>query len=274
MNTNQLNDLLAWRAQREAGLRGEYSWLSLAGLAWLSEGQNAVGSAAGSAVPLPARFPERAGALYLDAGLAQLEPAPGAAWRLGEQLLAGRSGPLRPDTSGEPDLLFLDDLRLMLIQRGDQLAARLWDPQHPTRLDFPGCPWFEPRPDLRLLARVERHQPPRQVTITQMTGTEYTAQMHAALAFEIEGQTYRLDAELRDDGRYTMMFKDATAGKTSYGAGRFLVSELPAGNEVVLDFNYAYSPPCAYTEFATCPLPLPQNVLPIPIEAGEQAEPH
>ncbi len=273
MEARQLEDLLAWRAQREAGLRGEYSWPALAGLAWLEEGANPVGSAPGSRVQLPPRFPPFAGVLHWH-GAVELDPAPGAAWRLAEQPLTGRSPALRADSSGQPDLLYLDDLRLILIERAGRLAARLWDPQHPTRLSFPGCIWYPPVPELRLQARLEAYQPPKAVQVAQITGGEHTVQMHAALAFEIDGQTHRLDAERLPDGRYYLMFKDSTAGKSTYGAGRFLTSEQPAGDTVILDFNYAYSPPCAFTEFATCPLPVPQNILPIPIEAGEQARPH
>lgn len=272
---DHFNDLLAWRTQREASLRGEYSWLALAGLAWLQDGANSVGSAPDSRVQLPPRFPSLAGVLHLQNGAAELEPAPGVAWRLGEQPpLSGRSAALRDDSGGQPDLLYLDDLRLVVIERAGRLAARLWDPQHPTRLNFPGCTWCPPAPKLRLLARVELYQPPKPVQIVQITGGEYTAHMQAALAFEIDGQTHRLDAEQMQDGRYNLMFRDTTAGKTTYGAGRFLISEQPAGDTVILDFNYAYSPPCAFTEFATCPLPVPQNILPIPIAAGEQAKPH
>ncbi|MCW5879177.1 MAG: DUF1684 domain-containing protein [Anaerolineales bacterium] len=274
MKAEQMQELQAWRTQREASLRGEYSWLALAGLGWLEDGANSVGSAHDSRVQLPPRFPSLAGVLHLQNGVAELELAPGAAWRLGEQPLTSRSPALHDDSGGQPDLLYLDDLRLVVIQRAGRLAARLWDPQHPTRLNFPGCIWYPPASQLRLLARVEPYLPPKPVQIAQITGGEYTAHMQAALAFEIDGQIHRLDAEHTQDGRYTLMFKDATAGKTTYGAGRFLTTEPPVGDTVILDFNYAYSPPCAFTEFATCPLPVPQNILPIPIEAGEQTKPH
>lgn len=273
MSADPTQALLAWRSEREASLRSEYSWLALAGLSWLSEGANPVGSGPQAMVPLPARFPAEAGVLLLENGQASLHPAASAAWRLGSQPLTGPT-PLRDDSAGQPDALFLDDLRLVVIERAGRLAARLWDPQQPTRLNFAGCQWYEPNPALRLQARVEEHKPPKAVKVSQITGGEYTAHMHAALAFEIAGQTYRLDAEKLHDGRYNLMFKDATAGKTTYGAGRFLTSEVAKGDQVTLDFNYAYSPPCAFTDFATCPLPVPQNILTIPIEAGEQAKPH
>jgi uncharacterized protein (DUF1684 family) len=94
--------------------------------------------------------------------------------------------------------------------------------------------------------------------------------MHAALAFLLDGKEFRLDAERQDDNSFDIIFKDLTAGKTTYNAGRYLTTEIAKGDHVVIDFNVAYNPPCAFTEFATCPLPLPQNILPVAIEAGEK----
>jgi uncharacterized protein (DUF1684 family) len=121
-----------------------------------------------------------------------------------------------------------------------------------------------------LADRIERYEPPLRVLRDDIVGIQQEAEMHAALHFDYGGVHCAPQAELLDDGTYYLLFKDATVGKGSYGAGRFLVSEQPAGDEVILDFNKLYSPPCAFTEFATCPLPQPSNVLPVAIEAGER----
>ena len=107
-------------------------------------------------------------------------------------------------------------------------------------------------------------------TLRCIVGIQRPVTMHAALAFSLDGKEYRLDAERQDDNSYDLIFKDQTAGKTTYGAGRYLTTEVAEGNDVVIDFNVAYNPPCAFTEFATCPLPLPQNIVPMAIEAGEK----
>jgi len=97
-----------------------------------------------------------------------------------------------------------------------------------------------------------------------------------AIVFTVDGQTYRLDALTEpDEPRYFMIIADKTNGKETYGAGRYLyVDPADAGGHVVIDFNKAYSPPCAFTNFATCPLPPEQNRLPFAIEAGEKYSGH
>jgi hypothetical protein len=106
--------------------------------------------------------------------------------------------------------------------------------------------------------------------IDDVVGIQQPGAMDAALHFEWRGQPCSLDAELLEDGSYDLLFKDATAGKGSYPAGRFLTTEIAEGDQVVMDFNKAYNPPCAFTDFATCPLPQPQNVMAVAIEAGER----
>jgi hypothetical protein len=106
--------------------------------------------------------------------------------------------------------------------------------------------------------------------IEDIIGISRPAEMHAALSFKVNGSANRLDAELLEDGSYDLIFKDSTAGNGTYPAGRYLTTEVAEGGKVLIDFNYAYNPPCAFTEFATCPLPLPQNVLPFAVEAGEK----
>lgn len=269
-----LDNLNAFRANREANLRREYGWLSLAGLFWLKEGENTFGSAAGNPIRLPERAPTQAGVFVLQGGEVTIIPTSGVTLRLNETPLAANSSPLAVDSSGQPDFIFLDDIRLAVIERSGQLAIRIWDPQSPVRRDFAGCAWFEPQARLRVNAKVETYAEPKSVIIEDIVGTRRPAEMHAALAFSLDGKQYRLDAERLDDGSYDLIFKDSTAGQATYPAGRYLTSEVAKGHEVIVDFNYAYNPPCAFTVFATCPLPLPQNVLPVAIEAGEKDSEH
>jgi hypothetical protein len=188
--------------------------------------------------------------------------------------LAGASSQLKLDTSGQTDFVFLDDLRLAVIDRGGQLAIRIWDPQSPVRREFSGCTWYEPDSRFRVTAKVEVYAEPKPVMIEDIIGISRPAEMHAALSFKVNGSANRLDAELLEDGSYDLIFKDSTAGNGTYPAGRYLTTEVAEGGKVLIDFNYAYNPPCAFTEFATCPLPLPQNVLPFAVEAGEKYQGH
>ncbi|MEX2143938.1 MAG: DUF1684 domain-containing protein [Anaerolineales bacterium] len=259
-----------FRVEREANLRREYGWLSLAGLFWLKEGKNTFGSEAGHAIRLPARAPVQAGEFTLRAGQVTVTCADGVPLRLNEKKLADQSPTLKADTSGQTDFMFLEDIRMALIQRGGELAIRVWDPQNLVRLGFSGCAWYQPDARFRVTARIKTYAEPKQVVIEDVIGFQRPAEMQAALEFSLDGKELSLDAELLEDGSYDLIFKDDTAGKTTYSAGRYLTTHVAEGSQVVIDFNYAYDPPCAYTEFATCPLPLAQNVLPVPIGAGEQ----
>lgn len=264
--TSEIN---AWRADMEERLQRPYSWLALAGLYWLQEGENAFGSAAENPVRLPQSALAQTGVFTLAGGEVSVSPAAGVEIMLNDKPLAAGTR-LHNDHAEKPDFLFIGDIRILVIQRGDKLAIRIWDPQHPNRQNFAGRAWWPVDPDARVTARVKRYDPPKHVMIDDIVGIQQPGVMHAALHFEWRGQHCSLDAELLDDGSYDLLFKDATAGKGSYPAGRFLTTEVAEGNQVVLDFNKAYSPPCAFTEFATCPLPMPQNILSAAIEAGEK----
>jgi len=268
--SDYMTTLSTWRADREKSLRREYGWLSLAGLFWLQEGENPFGSASENSIHLPARFPKSAGIFTMNEGHVNFTPAEGVSIRFNNERLKSTSQTIQVDTSGQPDHLFIDDLRLGVIERAGRLAIRVWDPQNPVRLNFPGCRWFEPDPEFRVTARIETYPEPKHVMVDDIVGIQRPATMHAALAFELAGKTQRLDAELQEDGSYDIIFKDATAGKRTYPGGRYLTSETAEGDHVVIDFNIAYNPPCAFTDFATCPLPLPQNIMAVAIEAGEK----
>jgi hypothetical protein len=277
MNTSQtilapdwLKKVNDFRSTRESNLRREYGWLSLAGLFWLEEGENPMGSAAGNPIRLPERAPAKVGVFTLRNNEVIVSPAPNSQLRIRDQELAGPSDPLKVDTSGEPDYLFTDQIRMMVIERAGNLAIRVWDPQSRVRRDFPGCTWYEADARYRVTAKINTYSEPREFLIDDIVGIQRPVKMDAALVFEIDGKKYRLDAERQEDNSYDVIFKDLTAGKTTYGAGRYLTTHIAEGDTVVIDFNVAYNPPCAFTEFATCPLPLPQNILPIVIEAGEK----
>ncbi len=270
LTTEQDQAIRDFRSKREASLRRGYGWLSLAGLCWLDEGRNAFGSDAANPVRLPERFPAKAGSFTLRNGQVNVTTAAGIKLRLNDDELTGASPALKVDTSGHPDFLYLGDLRLAIIERNGQLAVRIWDPQSPVLRDFDGCVWYKPDAHFRVQAAIEKYTQPKQVMIDDIVGIQRPASIDAALAFELDGASYRLDAERQEDGSYDIIFKDSTAGRDTYGAGRYLTTGVAEGEQVVVDFNVAYNPPCAFTSFATCPLPLPQNILPVSIEAGEK----
>ena len=155
------------------------------------------------------------------------------------------------------------------IRRGDRLALRVWDSASPLRASFQGAETWPWDPRWRITARWEPYATPRTVQQPTAIGTVEPVALPGRAVFEVDGKAYALTPTAEGDDLF-FVFKDRTSPKESYGAGRFLVAAAPKDGRVVLDFNRAYNPPCAFTAFATCPLPLPENVLPVRIEAGER----
>jgi uncharacterized protein len=257
----------AWRAQAEASLRADDSWLTLAGLFWLHEGENRFGSDMANEIVLPAPAPAVAGSFYLRDGQVTLEAAPGVALTVN----AGppSTGPLRSSAMGQPDLVALGDLTMLVHRSGARLAIRLRDRNSPVRQRFSGRRWFAVREEYCVTARFIPYDPPKILSITNIVGDSSDVPSPGYLAFVLDGQEYRLDATSTRDGLF-IHFHDRTGGTETYPGGRFLKTAAPELGYVTLDFNQAVSPPCAFTEFATCPAVPPQNRLPVRIEAGER----
>ena len=259
-----------WDRQRAASLTAETGWLSLIGLFWLQEGDNTLGSDPRSDIALPAsKSPARAGTLTLrDQRLrlqvAESAPITQAGRRVSELELAA-------DTTGEPTVLDLGDLQFYVIERGGRFGLRVRDRNHPARFDFPGIDRFPVDPAWRLTGKLETFEPARTLEIPNVLGQLTPQESPGAAVFEIAGEIHRLDALAGPEGTLYLIFADQTSGRETYGGGRFLYSEPVAEDgTVVLDFNKAYNPPCAFTDYATCPLPPRQNKLAVPIEAGEK----
>jgi uncharacterized protein (DUF1684 family) len=180
---------------------------------------------------------------------------------------------MRPDTSAAADILEMGALSLSVIERGGRYGIRLKDRENPARKSFTGLKWFEVKEEYRVEARWVPHPEPRPVEVPNVLGQIVPMPSPGYAEFTLAGKTLRLDAVLEGPGdeELFVIFRDETSGKETYGAGRFLYADVPRDGKVVLDFNKAYSPPCAFTDYATCPLPPRQNRLPVRVEAGELA---
>jgi uncharacterized protein (DUF1684 family) len=262
-------EIEAWRQKLDQSMRAENGWLALAGLFWLEPGPNSFGSDASNDIQLPGDLsPGRVGSFVLEDDLVRLILDEPGQLQLNDSPAIPTT--LEPDLSGEPDVLTLGHLTLMVIQRGDQLGVRLWDNQRPERTDFEGRSWFPIRPEYRIETRLERHDPPRQLQILSTSGGTQLATGVGRLDFQLAGQDCSLEALEGGPDSVSLIFKDATADTETYPSGRFLVAPLLDDDQVILDFNRAYNPPCAFSAYTTCPLPLPDNVLKVRIEAGER----
>ena len=262
----------AWRDGRVKRLRSANGWLTLVGLHWLQPGDNVFGSDPECAIPLPeGKAPKRAGVLVLDAGSVRIKPDPSAGWTIDGKTVAERV--LGDDTAEKTDVVTLGDLSFFVIKRGDRVGVRVKDSQSPVRTHFKGLDYFPADPAWRVTGTFVPYDAPKKVAIPTVLGTTETMEAPGLVKLTIGGKELTLEPVVEDptDPKLWFIFKDGTSAKETYGGGRFLYADMPQDGKVVVDFNQSYNPPCAFTPYATCPLPPKQNWLPIRVEAGEKA---
>lgn len=250
---------LQWRQDREKELKADRGWLAVSGLPWLKEGETTIGSGEGNDVRL-ADGPKAWGTIARTGARVVLQPDGGAA---------------REITTSDPPFQ-IGRAWIQLIKRSELVGLRIWDPGNPRKLGFPGLEWYEVKPEYRVRGRLVPGARPSTVKIANVLGQVNEFVSPGVVEFELDGKKLQLtpvfETPAKDELFY--IFKDGTSAKTTYGAGRFVYSALPDKDGMIdLDFNRAYSPPCAFTDFATCPLPPPQNRLAVSIEAGEKDPP-
>jgi uncharacterized protein (DUF1684 family) len=267
-------DIEAFRKNREAEIGGPTGWAALAGLHWLTPGTHTIGRASDNAVVLDApSAPDHFGTLTVRADGATLVVAGGVRARVkGAPVTTVELEPGTPSADG----VVVGGMTMVLIKRGDRVALRVWDEKSPGRVAFTGLRWYPIDPAWRIDATWVPHAPAPTVKIINVLGELVDMPNVGYAEFSVGGQTFRLEAFLESPNAKELffMFRDATSGKDTYVAGRYLYSPLPENGRVVLDFNEAKNPPCAFTDFATCPLPPPKNRLPIQVRAGELNHKH
>jgi uncharacterized protein (DUF1684 family) len=265
-----VDDVERWRADRLARLIGPDGWLSVVGLAWLREGPNTVGADPSCDVVLPVSAPGRVGVIDMMDGHARFTPAPGARVRRRHRMVTDRIE-LADDQDGPPTRLSVGPVAFYVIRREEGLGVRIKDADASARAAFAGIPHYPVDVRWRFDARFEPYDPPGVVLVPTVLDSFETYAVPGALVFDVDGATYRLDAFLEHGSTdLFIVFGDLTNRGETFGGGRYLYTK-PADERgvVALDFNRAYNPPCVFTAHATCPIPPPQNRLPVRIEAGE-----
>ena len=265
-------EIAAWRRKRLERLVSEDGWLSLTGLFWLQPGDNPVGSDPASAVVLPAgRAPARVGVLRLRGASLSFEPEPGVPVAADRAPIAGVTL-LQTDAAEAPTVLAVGTIGFHVLERGGRFAVRVRDRENPARRRLGPIETFPVDPAWRLDARFAPYDPPRTIPVTSILGTVEQERSPGAVVFSVAGRELSLDPILeRGETDYWIILGDRTNGVDTYGGGRFVYVPPPVEGRTVLDFNKAYNPPCVFTPYSTCPLPPPQNRLPIRVEAGEKA---
>ncbi len=252
-----------WRKDREKTLKAPEGWLAVAGLFWLKEGENRAGSDAANEIMLPAgRSPARLGVFDFHAGKTGFRVASGA------HVMVNGMPVLTADLKPDSDLLQSGDFTMFVIKRGGRYAIRMRDLHSQMREEFRGMRWYPVKEQYRVVADFISYHQPHKIPIANVLGQTESQPSPGYAQFRLAGHSYRLEPVTEGDQLF-FIFRDQTAQDATYGAGRFLYADLPKEGKVVLDFNKAVNPPCAFTAFATCPLPPKQNRLTVRIEAGE-----
>jgi uncharacterized protein len=273
-------ELAAWRSQHIADLQRPDGWLSLTGLEWLQTGDNSFGSAADNKIHLAGANPAHVGILRFDGNSVELVP-PQAGFppdlRVADAPAREQLLPVEADSDKNAPHLTIGTLNMYVIRRADRYALRVKDSKSPTLVGFRGLHWYEADAKFRVKAKWIPYNPPKSITLTTLTGTVYSRPVPGAAEFELGGKTHRLEPVVEDPAKAQLFFilRDMTSATTTYKSCRFLYTVLPTKGvdkpgELWLDFNKLENPPCAYTPYATCPLPPAQNRLPIALPAGEK----
>ena len=260
----------AWRDKHERDYRRE--WVTIAGLHFLKPGAQTAGSAKGNDVELPASAPAALGRFVLEGNAVRFEPAPGAGVELAGTPVTAPVV-LKDDSSPKADELKTGTVTIAVHVSGERRSLRVWDPDGPRAKGFKGFTWFPIQIDHRVTGRFIPDAEARTLQVINTFGDLDSFKTEGVVEFALNGQTLRLRPFTTRPKRFYFVFKDASSGHETYAAARFLYADLQDDGTTVLDFNQAYNPPCAFNPFTTCPIPLPENRLPVKVLAGERAYP-
>jgi uncharacterized protein (DUF1684 family) len=271
--TQQINadtwnqELDEWKSKRVANLTRPHGWLSLIGMEWLHSGENTIGSASDNSIVLP-HGPEHIGTFVLTNNIIVFKVNKGVDIKANKESVTSQI-PVMMDSSGEPTVFTIDSFQFYVIERGKP-ALRIKDSTAKALADFKGLNYFDVSEKFKVQAEFIPYKPAKELEIINVLGILSKDKALGKLRFSIDEKDYFLDVMDADEDYY-IIFADKTSGRSSYGPGRFLyVPKANQDNIAIIDFNKAYNPPCAFSDYSTCPLPPPQNRIPVYIKAGEK----
>jgi uncharacterized protein len=265
-STDYRNQILAWQQHREAGLRSPTGWLALAGLFWLKPGKTTIGAGETSDFMLPKDAPSQVGEFNVTGQEVTFNSLAGDQIALNGKPFTGSITLKHDEDDDKCDKLSVGPIQFYVIDRDKRLAVRVKDADSETLKNFKGTAFFPINPGFRFEAKFV--EAPTKIPVPNILGKTELEESPGLVEFTYDGQTHRL-RPIYEGKTLFFIFKDLTSKKETYQAGRMVNTPLPQDGKVLLDFNKAYNPPCIFTPYATCPLPLKENILPIRIEAGE-----
>jgi len=266
-NEEYINSINKWRQEVDNNLRRENGWLALAGLFWLRKGTNLIGADPDCDILLPPRAPAKIGSFEFDGNNVTLNVESDLPIEVNG--VETKSALLDADQEDMPSFITFNDMRMVVVRRSKGIGIRLWDNTKEERRTFPSRQWYPVKEELRVPATFIRYETPRIVKMPDILGAMLDEQMQGYVTFELNGKKHELIVEELTDRRLFIQFMDLTNGKPSYPSGRYHYTDAHENGKVFVDFNKAYSPPCAFTDYATCTFPPQENHLKVAIEAGE-----
>ncbi|NJC94919.1 MAG: hypothetical protein C3F07_12785 [Anaerolineales bacterium] len=266
-NEEYESNILKWRQEMDTNLRRENGWLALAGLFWLRTGENIIGSDPESDILLPARAPKRLGVFDFDGNNVTLKVEAGAPVEVNG--MATKTALLDADQEDVPSFITFNEMRMVVVRRSKGVGIRLWDNTREERRVFPPREWYPVKEEWRVLATYTRYEVPKVVKMPDILGAILDEHMEGFVTFEMNGHKHELIVSELPDRRLWIQFMDETNGNPTYPSGRYHYTEPHEDGNVFIDFNKAYSPPCAFTDYATCTFPPQENHLHLRVEAGE-----
>lgn len=266
-NDEYVKTITKWRQEVDQNLRRENGWLALAGLFWLRRGTNLIGSGPESDILLPQRAPARLGTFEFDGENVTLNVETDLPVEVNG--VAARSARLETDQEDIPSFITFDEIRIVVLRRSKGVGIRLWDNTREERRTFPSRQWYPVKEEYCVPATYTRYETPKIVKMPDILGAILDEPMQGFVSFELNGRKHELVVEELSDHRLFVQFMDLSNGKITYPSGRYHYTEAHENGKVVIDFNKAYSPPCAFTDYATCTFPPHENRLDVAIEAGE-----
>lgn len=265
-------DLKTWRHDKEARLKADDGWLTVVGLSWLDEGENTVGAAFSSDVRLPSGSPKNLGFITRTGKKASINFTTVKDVKLdGEQVDKDTDYTLNTDADDKYSTITIGKIKVFIIDRKNGLGVRVKDQNAQARKKFKGLNWYPEKKDMKIKAKWVAYKEPKTLMVPDILGNINEEEAYGYAEFQLGGKSHKLYPSGGPEQLF-FVFKDPTNGKETYKASRFLYTDGPKKGYVILDFNRAYNPPCAFTDYATCPRAPKKNILKVAIRAGEKKQ--
>ena len=261
--------LAKFRSDREATLKADNGWLTVAGLHFLNQGENRIGSDPSNDIVLDfPGVPKHAGIITMNGTSVSIKAAEGQTLTINNKPV--KESELHGSFDNKPqDTVSFGGLTFFVHYSGPRLALRVRDQKSPIRANFTGLRWYEPNVAFRAIGTFKPYAEVKVVQIPNILGDLEPFNAVGTVTFNMNGADHTMEA-WRSGQRLWFVFRDQTSGKETYPSARFLYTDAPQDGKVLIDFNYAQNPPCAYNPYTTCPLPPQQNRLSIAVPAGEK----